>query len=1338
MNSQERLTQLCLEKLPKEEIYEKRFKEELFDIDAQNEYDYFLELYDKKVKFARNENNLLVPYLLGIVSEFDISIPPTYAYGDFPDIDIDFLKPVRDYLKNEWAPKTFGEDYVVNICSYNTYGIKNSLLDMARIFDKNHAEIQKITKKIGLKDEDGDLITWDTAMEMYPELKKYCDKNPEVAEAAKKIAGRKKSLGKHAGGLIISNTVVNNIVPLIKDKDGMPASSWTEGQHTQDLGPVGFVKNDLLVITNLLQIALACRLIKERHGLKSICALPGQSDWSDTSYLNDKKALSIANNGDLRCIFQFDAKWIRDYIKKGGINSFDDLVAFTSLLRPGPMSTKMHEKYIERKKGLEKYELHPVLKPILSKTYGVLCIHEDTLVSLENGQEIPIKKVKAGMKVHSVNEVSKKIEINECKGCEKTRIGKGIKLTLSNGLTITVTPDHKILTPDGMKPARMLSSKDLIAVPYKLETSSNEEEDVEFAYFLGKQLGSKKLLIDDKIPDRFNYLDIKEKDKLIEVAFEDLGSPLYPFSKRKIPDCVYSFNRNMLSAFFAGYFDSPKALIKVNAEHQFCCAKYINKKITDGLRRLCQIIGCLFRIDKNKYLWFYGMQWILDEVLPFIKRRKFPGKPLNENKISWFPTKYLLPEKFRVYKKNSFSAKESEFEYGKRFKLKNVNQLRKNLFITTDTALNLGVYLGDLRYYKITKKKIVNDCVFYGIAVENNHNLIANGIVVKNCYQESVMQLLNVVGGIPLKDCESLRKAISKKKVSIFEKYQKMFIENGQQTLGWTKEQVEELWKQIEAFAGYGFNKCISGDSEVLDAVTGKVNTIKEMYLNKNNKFFVHSLDENNNICINEVEDIVYNGINFVYELTTKTGKIIKTTDNHKYFTQLGWKELKDLSVGNYVACPKLTKEKQINSDIFWDEIVSIKQVGKEDTYDLTVKNNHNYFANDILVHNSHAVAYCYISSRLLWLKAHYPLEFFTAVLSCEEDSDKIKEYKIDAERFGVPVMPLDINNSKENFTIVDDKIYIGFSNLKGIGKKSAERILKFQPYSDFKEFVFKFGLEAKVIKPLIGLGLFGDDPIRLYKYYLYFKKEKKKIFYRHSRYKNSNDLKLYKLKKILSKDFIESYDKEISFENENLLKDIEESALSSLMPMSEIKIIFAKYKAAKKLFENKCESDVHKFEKTNFEDIKIDEKDLLVLTDKEKAEKEFYGFMWNSPLKQSVDYTGLTFEKLDDNDDSIGYVETRILKTEKVTSKKGTQYYLLTTEDANEQIGKIQVWMDDWERFEDRLNCKLGMVRLKVTKPSEGWDRYTLFAPPKYLRKQLPSKEYDYRVTVLRSTEEN
>jgi DNA polymerase-3 subunit alpha len=82
-------------------------------------------------------------------------------------------------------------------------------------------------------------------------------------------------------------------------------------------------------------------------------------------------------------------------------------------------------------------------------------------------------------------------------------------------------------------------------------------------------------------------------------------------------------------------------------------------------------------------------------------------------------------------------------------------------------------------------------------------------------YQEQAMRIANVIGGFTLEDADSLRKAMAKKKADMMEKYRRMFIENAPGR-GVSAEIAEELFEQIETFAGYGFNKSHSAAYAVI------------------------------------------------------------------------------------------------------------------------------------------------------------------------------------------------------------------------------------------------------------------------------------------------------------------------------------------------------------------------------------------------------------------------------------------------------------------------------------------------------------------------------------------
>ncbi|MDQ7778772.1 MAG: DNA polymerase III subunit alpha [Planctomycetota bacterium] len=78
-----------------------------------------------------------------------------------------------------------------------------------------------------------------------------------------------------------------------------------------------------------------------------------------------------------------------------------------------------------------------------------------------------------------------------------------------------------------------------------------------------------------------------------------------------------------------------------------------------------------------------------------------------------------------------------------------------------------------------------------------------NGMML---YQEQVMMVANVVGGFSLTEADELRKAMSKKKRELLANYRPKFVE-GAQKRGTSRDVAEQLFDQMEHFAGYGFNK---------------------------------------------------------------------------------------------------------------------------------------------------------------------------------------------------------------------------------------------------------------------------------------------------------------------------------------------------------------------------------------------------------------------------------------------------------------------------------------------------------------------------------------------------
>ena len=130
----------------------------------------------------------------------------------------------------------------------------------------------------------------------------------------------------------------------------------------------------------------------------------------------------------------------------------------------------------------------------------------------------------------------------------------------------------------------------------------------------------------------------------------------------------------------------------------------------------------------------------------------------------------------------------------------------------------------------------------------------------------------------------------------------------------------------------------------------------------------------------------------------------------------------------------------------------------------------------------SHATAYGVISYRTAYLKAHYPAEYFAALLtSVLDNATKMKEYIADAQKFGVSVLPPDINLSRADFSVVDGNIRFGLTAIRNVGGQFASAIVKVREngvYKSFDDFVSRLGdcdLNKRTVEALVKCGVFDS-----------------------------------------------------------------------------------------------------------------------------------------------------------------------------------------------------------------------------------------------------------------------
>ncbi len=382
IDSYEYLTNLCNKGLNKRlngnvtKEYSDRLKYELDVIKKMGFCDYFLVVWDY-VKYAKFNDILvgpgrgsaagsLVSYSIGITDVdpikydllFERFLNPERV--TMPDIDVDFdsikRNQVIDYVTNK-----YGEKKVAGIITFNTLGAKQVIRDLGRVFNISQPIIDDIAKGIITKDLKSSYVKDSRFYNLINSKNEY----KRLFKIALKLEGLPRHISVHAAGVVMSNTDIDNIIPLYKNQLGIYTTAFSKDY----LEPLGLLKMDFLGLDNLTLISNVIDEIKKNEKINiSFDRIP----------MNDKKALEVFYNVDTDGIFQFESPGMKRFLEKLKIKSFDDISLALALYRPGPMDNI--DTFIRRREGKEKIDyIHPDLEEILSPTYGVIVYQEQIM-----------------------------------------------------------------------------------------------------------------------------------------------------------------------------------------------------------------------------------------------------------------------------------------------------------------------------------------------------------------------------------------------------------------------------------------------------------------------------------------------------------------------------------------------------------------------------------------------------------------------------------------------------------------------------------------------------------------------------------------------------------------------------------------------------------------------------------------------------------------------------------------------------------------------------------------------------------------------------------------------
>ena len=400
---------------PKE--YIDRLEYELETVNKMGYTDYYLIVQDF-VAFAR-ENGIpvgpgrgsgagsIAAYCIGITDIdpmkydliFERFLNPERV--SMPDFDIDFCyerrQEVIDYVSSK-----YGADHVAQIVTFGTLQTRAAIRDVGRAMGLPYASVDAVAKLVPSSFH----ITIDQAVNQSKELRAAMAENEEInrlIETARQVEGMPRNTSTHAAGVVITHDPVSSYVPLATN-DGVPVTQYI----MTTLEELGLLKMDFLGLRTLTVIDYAAKAAG--INIKEID-------------INDGNVYKLFSRGQTEGIFQFESSGMKQMLMNLKPTALEDLIAATSLYRPGPAS--QIDTFIENSKNKDriKYET-PLLEPILKNTYGCIVYQEQvmqifrSLAGYSYGRADVVRRAMSKKK-HDVMEQERETFI---KGCERNNI----------------------------------------------------------------------------------------------------------------------------------------------------------------------------------------------------------------------------------------------------------------------------------------------------------------------------------------------------------------------------------------------------------------------------------------------------------------------------------------------------------------------------------------------------------------------------------------------------------------------------------------------------------------------------------------------------------------------------------------------------------------------------------------------------------------------------------------------------------------------------------------------------------------------------------------------------
>ncbi len=278
-----------------------------------------------------------------------------------PDFDIDFCYERRQEVI-DYVIRKYGQDHVAQIITFGTMAARAAIRDVGRALGVSYQTVDRVAKMVPNVLN----MTISQALEESRELKNEYENNEGIrhlVDMALKLEGMPRHASTHAAGVVITREPADHYVPLQKNDESIVT------QYTMNiLEELGLLKMDFLGLRNLTVISDCEKEIRRTDPAFSANDIP----------IDDPAVYKMLSQGQTSGVFQLESTGMRQTLIQLRPENIEDIIAVTSLYRPGP--AKSIPQYIANRHDPSRVRYkHPLLEPILKVTYGCIVYQEQVM-----------------------------------------------------------------------------------------------------------------------------------------------------------------------------------------------------------------------------------------------------------------------------------------------------------------------------------------------------------------------------------------------------------------------------------------------------------------------------------------------------------------------------------------------------------------------------------------------------------------------------------------------------------------------------------------------------------------------------------------------------------------------------------------------------------------------------------------------------------------------------------------------------------------------------------------------------------------------------------------------